>query len=118
MGISSEGAAFSLRSLQSPHDLRMIIISDVQATANDLHLKHCTTYNSTRGREGSTDVLCSQAEQKTISRQWILIAGWAIISTTRQIWTPCSVAEWLLSNNSGIWYCECGLPRLDSETAW
>lgn len=71
-----------------------------------------------RGREGSTDILCSQTEQETILRQWILIAGSVILLTTRQIWTSCSVAEWLLSNDTGILYCECGLLRSDSETAW
>lgn len=72
-----------------------------------------------RGREGSTDISCSQTEQETLLRQWILIAGSAILLTTRQIWwTSCPVAEWPLSNDTGIWYCECGLVRSDSETAW
>ena len=54
------------------------------ATANEVRQERCATYYSTHGQGGSTDVLCSQTEKKTISRQWMLIAGSIILLTTRR----------------------------------
>lgn len=44
-------------------------------TANELHRKGYTIHHSTRGGEGGTDVFCSQSEQETVSRQWVLDSG-------------------------------------------
>ena len=68
-------AQISLQTWQSPYDLRVIIISEIQETANEPHRKRCTTYNLTQGGEGSPDVLCRQSEQETLSRQWSFDSG-------------------------------------------
>ena len=37
--------------------------------------RRCAIHTSRGGGEGSTDVLCSQSEQETVSREWVFDSG-------------------------------------------
>ena len=80
-------------------------------TANEPHRERCTTYNLTRGGAGSTDVLCSQSEQETVSRQWSFDSGIPDYIDHSAKVDMMLHFERLLSNNTGILYSQCGLPN-------